>query len=245
MGTPAYLSPEQAEGTHGDPGLRRLLARRRGLRVPGRPQPVRRRHRRRDRDRPSPQAGARAARRRARRPGRASSAGPWRSRPRSGSADGAAFAAALRDPSSVVPAAAAPPRSTPLRTQVIGDRAVPRPVTSHHPGGRTRRRAQRRWWPWLLLGLAVIAAVAAYLARPGQRRRPRLDPTEPSTSAPTSEQSPSQTTQGRRRTSASTRATTSGDRSTRSSTSWRTSAYVRAQRARQPRRRASRTPSTA
>ena len=36
MGTPQYLSPEQAQGQHRDAGLRRLLARRGRLRVPGR-----------------------------------------------------------------------------------------------------------------------------------------------------------------------------------------------------------------
>ena len=49
MGTPQYLSPEQAQGLTATPGLGRLLARRRRVRVPRRPPPVRRRDRGRDR----------------------------------------------------------------------------------------------------------------------------------------------------------------------------------------------------
>ena len=54
LGTPHYLSPEQAEGKVGDPGQRRLRPRRGALRVPHRTPPVRRRHPGGDRARASP-----------------------------------------------------------------------------------------------------------------------------------------------------------------------------------------------
>ena len=84
MGTPQYLSPEQARGQTATAGLRRLLARRRRLRVPGRAPPVRRRDRGRDRAGPPPRAGPGPARRRSRPTWPPSCAGRWRSTPRSG-----------------------------------------------------------------------------------------------------------------------------------------------------------------
>ena len=70
MGTPQYLSPEQARGRGRHLRVRRLLARGRRLRVPGRPPPVRGRVAGRDRAGPHPAAGARPARLGARRPRR-------------------------------------------------------------------------------------------------------------------------------------------------------------------------------
>ena len=83
IGTPQYLSPEQAAGKRRHRRQRHLLPGRGALRVPGRPPAVRRRLARRDRARPPAQrAAAAAARRRARRPARRSSPAPWpRTRP--------------------------------------------------------------------------------------------------------------------------------------------------------------------
>ncbi len=110
--------------------------------------------------------------------------------------DGRAFAAALRDPSSVVPVAAAAAALDTAATQVIGTGAVPRPVTSTTPVAGPDDEPKRRWWAWLLLALAVIAAIAAIIWFALANDDDPGSPTEPSTSAPTSEQSPSQTTQG-------------------------------------------------
>ena len=60
IGTPQYLSPEQAEGKHGHPGQRRLRARPDRLRVPHRPSGLRGRQRRHHRAQAGA-AGARAA----------------------------------------------------------------------------------------------------------------------------------------------------------------------------------------
>ena len=62
--------PGTGRGQGGDPGQRRLRARRGALRVPHRTPPVRRRHPGGDRARASPLPDARPARRRPRRPGR-------------------------------------------------------------------------------------------------------------------------------------------------------------------------------
>ena len=122
MGTPAYISPEQAEGTHRHRRVRRLLPRRRGLRVPGRAQAVRRRHPGRHRDRPPAQPGARPARHGARRPRRPSYAVRWPSRPRS--------ASPTAPPS---PGRCAPPPRSPGRAPPPSSR---RPS---HPRGARRR----------------------------------------------------------------------------------------------------------
>ena len=76
--------------------------------------------------------------------------------------DGRAFAAALRDPSSVVPAAAGAAALDTAATQVIGTGAVPRPVTSTTPVAGPDDEPKQRWW-----------AVAA--ARPRRDRRHRGD----------------------------------------------------------------------
>ena len=78
IGTPHYLSPEQAAGRVGHAGQRRLLARRGALRVPHRAPPVRRGHPDRHRPGPHPRRGAAAARRRPARASRPSYAARWR-----------------------------------------------------------------------------------------------------------------------------------------------------------------------
>ena len=70
MGTPQYLSPEQARGGTATPGLRRLRARRRGVRVPRRAPALRRRLAGRDRPVPPQRPGAGPAAGRPGRPGR-------------------------------------------------------------------------------------------------------------------------------------------------------------------------------
>ena len=139
--------------------------------------------------------------------------------------DGRAFAAALRDPSSVV---AGGRRRRRARHRCHPGASAPAPCPGRSrppprwPDPTTSRK--RRWWAWLLLALAVIAAIAAIICvRPGQRRRPRLthralDVRADHRAVPVADRRRAPTT------SASTRATTSGDRSARSSTSCRTSA---------------------
>ena len=107
MGTPAYISPEQAEGTLRHRGVRRLLPRRRGLRVPGRTQAVRRRHPGRHRHRPRAQPGARPARHGARRPRGRRTPWRWPSRP------GSASPTVPRSPGRCVPRPRSPERAPP------------------------------------------------------------------------------------------------------------------------------------
>ena len=107
--------------------------------------------------------------------------------------DAAAFAAALRNPAAVAAATSAAPA-----TQVMtGTAPVPAPTPADTPVGAARRK-RKVPWGWILLALAVIAAivVVAVLAN-GDEGTP--DPTdEPTRSAPTRQQptnepSPTQT----------------------------------------------------
>jgi serine/threonine-protein kinase len=112
--------------------------------------------------------------------------------------DGRAFAAALRDPSSVVPVAAAATALDTAATQVIGTGAVPRSpaTTSTTPVAGPTDERKSRWWVWLLLALAVIAAIVAIVLLANGDDDPG-SPTEPSSTAPTeSGPSETQTTQG-------------------------------------------------
>jgi serine/threonine-protein kinase len=110
--------------------------------------------------------------------------------------DGRAFAAALRDPSSVVPVAAGAAVLDTAATQVMGTGAVARPpdTTSTAPVAGPVDERKRRWWAWLLLALAVIAAVVAIILLTNTDDDPG-GPSEPTTE-PTRDQSPDQTTQG-------------------------------------------------
>lgn len=94
-------------------------------------------------------------------------------------ADGAAFARALREPGGVRPAAAAPAAST---TQVMPTAApAPAPAATPAPAGRTRTR---RTTPWpLLLGLAAVALavlLAFWLGSRGDDTAPTGGDTTPS-----------------------------------------------------------------
>ena len=204
MGTPQYLSPEQAEGKHRHPRQRRLLPRRGALRVPGRPPAVRRRQRR------SPPRWPTCASRSRRCP--TTSRPTWpRSRgaawPRTRTeryADAAAFAAALRDPAAVgpLPPVAAHPAEAAPATAVLtgmGPPAAPAAAPAAASGGR------RKLSPWLI---AIPVAAAPRHHRlgggPGRRRPGRAtgdDPTtaqssqqqEPSSSDPATSEAPSET----------------------------------------------------
>ena len=110
-------------GRSRDPGLRRLLARGRDVRVPDQPPAVRRRDPGRDRARPPPRAGAAAARERAERPRR-------RRHPRDGEGSGRPVPRRRRR---TPRRCATRPRSAPPY-----QRAVPTPATQVLPGRRVR-----------------------------------------------------------------------------------------------------------
>ena len=171
-GHPAVPLPRAGAGRHRHARLRRLLAGRRGVRVPRRAPAVRRRDRGRDRAHAPARARARPARRRP-----ADLAAVVRramaKKPEERFADGQAFAAALRNPSSV----AGVPAPVSDVDQHPGPAARPGPAgpptTATDPvDGRTGGTPQR-WWLWLLLALAVVAAIVAIVAlRQLRRRRP-------------------------------------------------------------------------
>ena len=150
-GHPAVPLPRAGPGQHRDPGLRRLLARRGGVRVPGRPPPVRRRDRGRDRARAPARAGARPARRRPGRPGRRRTPGAWRRTPeerfrRRRGVRGRAARPGVRRPGGRGAAAldTPPPRCS-------ARRRCRRPATSTTPVAGPDDERKRRWWAWLLL----------------------------------------------------------------------------------------------
>ena len=162
-GHPAVPLARAGPGQDRHPGLRRLLPRRGGVRVPGRPPPVRRRDRRRDRARPPARAGAGPARRvprrpRRRRPPRAGE-GPRRAVRRRRGVRGRAARPGHRRAGGRRRAVRHPPR-----TQVLGPAVVPHapPTTSDRPGDRRPTSPKQRWWSWLLLA-----------ARRDRRRRRR------------------------------------------------------------------------
>jgi len=103
--------------------------------------------------------------------------------------DGQAFAAALRNPSSV----AGVPVSDSTSTQVLGPAAVPLApdTTSTSPVDEPPDESRSRWWLWLLLALAVAAAIIAIVAYANSGDDDPGGPTEP-TSEPT-ERPPSNT----------------------------------------------------
>ena len=161
MGTPAYLSPEQAEGKtrHRRPPTSTPSAWSPSSASPGRA--LRRRHPGGDRARPPPRAGPRPARHGPGRPRRGRDGGRWRRTRPSGSPTATAFAAALRDPAGPPPprvprpwsprGAALPDDDEPTRTQVIAPvpAAAPTPVPPS-----TRRRPS----PPRSAGLGAVGA---------------------------------------------------------------------------------------
>ena len=214
MGTPAYISPEQAEGTHRHLGVRRLLPRRRGLRVPGRTQAVRRRHPGRHRHRPRAQPGARPARHGARRPRGRRTPWRWPSRPRSASPtvprSPGRCVSPPRSPERAPPppsrrSSRRPSRQTGATTQVMpaaapaptarpdaGPRAGARPpsydavAAAHRHRGRAGRRAARR-----LAAAPATTSPPVRRATPLPRRVSRSRPARPPSQTPS--QTPSDT----------------------------------------------------
>ena len=91
--------------------------------------------------------------------------------------DGTAFAAALRNPSSVAPAAA--PLLDTASTQVLGPAVVP------------PEEPRSKWWLWLLLALAVVAAIVGIVLFANAGDDDPSNPSEPTSSEPT-KRSPSQ-----------------------------------------------------
>jgi serine/threonine protein kinase len=105
--------------------------------------------------------------------------------------DGQAFAAALRNPASV--AAAAAPFSGTTSTQVLGPPVVPHApaTTSTSPVAGPPEEPRSKWWLWLLLALAVLAAIIGIVVFANQGDDDPGNPSEPSTSE-TTKKSPSQ-----------------------------------------------------
>jgi serine/threonine-protein kinase len=110
--------------------------------------------------------------------------------------DGKAFAAALRNPASVAPPAA--PLLDTASTQVLGPAAIPHepPTTSTAPVAGPPDEPRSRWWLWLLLALAVVAAIVAIVVFATAGDDDPGGPTEPTTSEPTKRPSQSQSSQG-------------------------------------------------
>ena len=234
-GHPAVPLPRAGARRHRDARVRRLLARRGGVRVPGGAPALRRRLARSRPRWPTSTTRCRTCRRTSRPTWPRSYAGRW---PRSADqryADGDAFAAALRDPAARgrEPAAAtayAPTAPSSEHTQVLPP--VPPPVPSHagpdaHPdtGRRARPPTGDRRSPWLvvLLVLALVAAIILIIVVATQADNDDDDPTVSDTAAARRRRPrpPPRTPRPRRRARRrprcrSTRATTSAATSTRS-----------------------------
>jgi serine/threonine protein kinase len=124
-------------------------------------------------------------------------------------ADGEAFAAALRDPSGAASAGAAtvvapvvaglPDDDEPTRTQVIAPvpaagPASPSPVPpSPVPPADDRRRGLPGWLPWVLLALALAVAALVLVQALGDDTTPDDEPEQP-TPSQTPSRTPSETT---------------------------------------------------
>jgi eukaryotic-like serine/threonine-protein kinase len=121
-------------------------------------------------------------------------------------ADGEAFAAALRDPAGaaasagaatvVAPVAAGlPDDDEPTRTQVIAPvpAAAPAPVPPAPPADDRPRRGLPGWLPWLLLALALLVAALVLVQALGDDTTPDDEPEQP-TPSQTPSRTPSETT---------------------------------------------------
>ena len=120
-------------------------------------------------------------------------------------ADGAAFAAALRDPAGAAPEGAAtvvapvaaglPDADEPTRTQVLAPvpataPASPPPVAPVPPADARSRRGLPGWLPWVLLGLALLVGAFVLVQALGDDTTPDDAPERPSPSqTPTREPS--------------------------------------------------------
>ena len=101
--------------------------------------------------------------------------------------DGAAFAAALRNPAAVPPVV--PPSDA---TQVLTGTVAAAPVPPPTPTAPHRRRRTVPW-PWLLLALAVVAAVVALVWLAGGEDDPAQEPRRPRATQSSQSPSPSET----------------------------------------------------
>ncbi len=124
-------------------------------------------------------------------------------------ADGEAFAAALRDPVGAAAAAGAatvvapvvaglPDDDEPTRTQVIApvpaaSPASPCPVPPSPPADDRPRRGLPGWLPWVLLALALLVAALVLVQALGDDTTPDDEPEQP-TPSQTPSRTPSETT---------------------------------------------------
>ncbi|KRF00752.1 hypothetical protein ASG88_09935 [Nocardioides sp. Soil777] len=123
-------------------------------------------------------------------------------------ADGEAFAAALRDPSGAASAGATtvvapvvaglPDDDEPTRTQVIApvpaaSQASPAPVPPSPPADDRSRRGLPGWLPWVLLALALGVAALVLVQALGDDTTPDDGPEQP-TPSQTPSRTPSETT---------------------------------------------------